>query len=82
MSARIAVGNQSLTILSFRIFQTVFDELLRNDEDMLKMFLTEKKKRGGLLPDSHEECELLFESFHREISQLKSGTSSHGLSQL
>jgi hypothetical protein len=48
-------------------WQNVFDELLKNDEDMLKMYLTEKKKRGGLLPDSHEECELLIEGFHRFV---------------
>uniref|UniRef100_A0A0A9YBK0 Magnesium transporter MRS2 homolog, mitochondrial n=1 Tax=Lygus hesperus TaxID=30085 RepID=A0A0A9YBK0_LYGHE len=47
--------------------------LLHSNEDMLEMFLTEKHARNGELPpeEYHEECELMLESFHREVTRLK-----------
>lgn len=52
--------------------QSLLAELLHTEEDMLEMFLTEKKKRNGILPPAkvHEECELLLESYHREITHI------------
>ncbi len=52
---------------------TVLTGLIHSNEDMLELFLTEKKRRHGQLPpmEAHQECELLLEQFHREISQIK-----------
>jgi magnesium transporter len=50
----------------------VIQSILRNDEDMLEMFITEKALRGWQLPpkEVHAEVELLLENYHREISTL------------
>lgn len=50
----------------------VLKDLLNNNDDMLEMSLTEKFKRSGELPPmkQHEECELLLESYLREISHV------------
>lgn len=52
---------------------SVLEGLLRSNEDMLELFLTEKRKRHGQLPplEAHQDCELFLEQYHREISQFK-----------
>jgi len=52
---------------------SVLTGLLTSNEDMLELFLTEKRRRHGRLPplEAHQDCELLLETFHREFSQVK-----------
>ncbi len=52
---------------------SVLTGLLTSNEDMLELFLTEKRRRRGALPplSAHQDCELLLETFHREFSQIK-----------
>lgn len=52
---------------------SVIAGLLHSNEDMLELFLTEKKRRHGALPpeEFHQDCELMLEAFHRELSQLR-----------
>lgn len=46
--------------------------IVNSQEDMLEMFLTQKERRFGALPPlkMHEECELLLESYVRELTHL------------
>jgi len=50
----------------------VLKDLLSNNDDMLEMSLTEKWRRSGELPPmkQHEECELLLESYLREVTHI------------
>jgi len=84
LTAGTSVGSAIPRLLplknSLHSFERAADEILavltgliHSNEDMLELFITEKKRRHGQLPpvEAHQECELLLETFHREFSQIR-----------
>ncbi|KAG0357592.1 magnesium ion transporter [Gamsiella multidivaricata] len=57
------------------LIRDVFVELLDQDEDLANMYLTEKKLGRPRTTDSHEEIEILLESYLKQVEEIANTVS-------